>query len=229
MFTPIKNTKVYEQVVNQIKQMIVEGALKKGDKLPTERDLAEQLQVSRTSVREAIRALEVIGLVESRQGAGNYIRENFENSLLEPMSMMFLLQESSPREIVELRKVLEIETVILAAERITEEELIYLKELLEEMKKSNSEEVNVSLDKRFHYAIARASRNLLIINVLQVISQLVDDLIKGSREKILSVEENRTKLTRQHELIYEALKNSDNKGAFEAMNGHFSLIEQYYL
>lgn len=229
MFTPIKNTKVYEQVVIQIKKMIIDGTLKKGDKLPTERELAEQLQVSRTSVREAIRALEVIGLVESRQGAGNYIRDTFESSLFEPMSMMFLLEESNPREIVELRKVLEIETVVLAASRITKEELAYLEQLLEEMRKSNTEEVNVVLDKKFHYSIARASKNLLIINVLQVISQLIDDLIKGSREKILSIEENRIKLTQQHELIYNALKNGDTKGAFEAMNGHFRLIEEYYL
>jgi GntR family transcriptional regulator, transcriptional repressor for pyruvate dehydrogenase complex len=229
MFTPIKNTKVYEQVVNQIKKMIVEGTLKKGDKLPTERNLAEQLQVSRASVREAIRALEVIGLVESRQGAGNYIRNTFENSLLEPMSMMFLLEESNPSEIVELRKVLEIETVVLAATRISGEELNYLEGLLEEMNLSNSEVINVVLDKKFHYTIAKASRNLLIINVLQVISQLIDDLIKGSREKILSTEENRLRLTKQHELIYNALKNKDPKGAFDAMSGHFKLIEEHYL
>ena len=77
MFSPIKNTKVYEQVIDQIKEMINEGTLKKGDKLPSERDLAQQLNVGRTSIREAIRALEVIGLIDCKQGEGNYIKSNY--------------------------------------------------------------------------------------------------------------------------------------------------------
>ena len=77
MFKPVKNMKVYEQVVDQIKEMVRVGKIKKGDKLPTERVMAEELQVSRTSIREAMRALEVVGLIESRQGAGNYIREAY--------------------------------------------------------------------------------------------------------------------------------------------------------
>jgi GntR family transcriptional repressor for pyruvate dehydrogenase complex len=228
MFTPVKNTKIYEQVVEQIKRMINDGTLKKGDKLPTERDLAEQLQVSRASVREAIRALEVIGLVESKQGAGNYIRESFEDSLLEPLSMMFLLEESNPYEVVELREVLELETVVLAAERITDHELGILRELIDEMKNCEDEDKNVMLDKRFHYTIAKASRNLLILNVVQVISQLIDSLIKNARKQILSGEPNRVKLTLQHEHIYTALTERNSELAYNAMRGHFKLIKQYY-
>ena len=81
MFSPIKNTKVYEQVIDQIKNMIDEGNLKKGDKLPSERSLVEQLKISRASIREALRALEVIGLIECRQGEGSYIRTNFQDNL----------------------------------------------------------------------------------------------------------------------------------------------------
>ncbi|MDP4089609.1 MAG: FadR/GntR family transcriptional regulator [Bacillota bacterium] len=227
MFTPVKGTKIYEQVVEQIKKMIGDGTLKRGDKLPTERDLAEQLQVSRPSVREALRALEVIGLIESRQGAGNYIRESFEESLLEPLSMMFMLQESSPFEIIELREILELETVVLAAERITESELAVLRNLLEDMKECENEERNVQLDRKFHYTIARASRNLLILNVVQVISQLIDSLIENARRKILSGE-SRAKLTVQHELIYKALSERDRDSAYEAIKDHFRLIKQYY-
>ena len=85
MIEPNKTTKVYEQVIEQIKSKIKSGEIKKGDRLPSEREMAESIGVSRASVREAIRALEVVGLVESRQGAGNYIKTNFDNSLFEPL------------------------------------------------------------------------------------------------------------------------------------------------
>lgn len=227
MFAPIKNTKVYEQVVEQIKNMILDGTLKKGDKLPTERDLAEQLQVSRASVREALRALDIIGLVESRQGAGNYIKENFESNLFEPMSMMFMLENGSPSEILEFRKVLESEAIILATERITNEEISYLEELLHELKACTDEKESAILDKKFHFAIAKASKNLLIINILQVISQLLDEFIKDSRERILAFEDNREKLNEQHEMIYNAIKNRDIKLTHRAMIEHLKFIEDY--
>lgn len=227
MDTPIKGTKIYQQVVEQIKKMINDGVLKRGDKLPTERELAESLKISRASVREAIRALEVIGLIESRQGAGNYIRESFEESLFEPLSMMFMLQESNPYEIIELREVLELETVVLAAQRITESELAQLKVLVDEMKECDNEEKSVQLDKLFHYNIAKASRNILILNVVQVISQLIDSLIENARRKILSGE-SRAKLTRQHELIYDGLQYRNKEKAYDAIKDHFKLIKQYY-
>lgn len=227
MFEPIKNTKVYEQVIEQIKNMILDGTLKKGDKLPTERDLAEQLQVSRASVREALRALDIIGLVESRQGAGNYIRESFESNLFEPMSMMFLLEKGTPSQILEFRRVLESESVVLAAERITDEEVIQLEKLLNELKESTDEKMSVILDKKFHFTIAKASKNLLIINVLEVISQLFDEFIKDSREKILAFENNRAKLNEQHETLYAAIKNRDVELTRKAILEHMKLIEDF--
>ena len=78
-----KTPKVYDQFIEEIKNKIKCGEIKKGDKLPSEREMAESLRVSRASIREALRALEVIGLIESRQGAGNYIKTNFDNSLFE--------------------------------------------------------------------------------------------------------------------------------------------------
>ena len=121
MFKPVKNMKVYEQVVDQIKEMVRIGQIKKGDKLPTERVMAEELQVSRTSIREAMRALEVVGLIESRQGAGNYIREEFDDVLLEPLSIVFMLQNGTNKDIFELREVLELSTIFLSVMRISDE------------------------------------------------------------------------------------------------------------
>jgi GntR family transcriptional repressor for pyruvate dehydrogenase complex len=229
MFSPIKNTKVYEQVIEQIKNMIIDGTLKKGDKLPSERDLVEHLQVSRTSIREALRALQIIGLVECRQGEGNYIRESFENSLFEPLSMMFMLQESDPREIIELRKIIEVETAALAAERVSDEELEDMKNLVNALKGSKDENISVKIDKGFHYEIAKASKNFLVLSMLNAVSSLIDSFIKDARKEILKDEKNVEILSKQHEDVYEALKKHDSLAAAAAMKKHLDFANEYII
>lgn len=229
MFTPIKNTKVYEQVIDQIKEMITSGKLKKGDRLPPERELVEQLQASRTSIREAIRALQIIGLVECRQGGGNFIKESFENSLFEPLSVMFVLQNSKPEEILELRKIVEVETAALAAEKITGKELKDIEAIVEQMRISNDEAFNAKLDKELHYKIAHASGNLLVVSILSAVSSLMDSFIKDARDMILRQNENKEVLMEHHESLYKALLNHDRNKAAEAMRKHLDLINEYLL
>jgi len=224
MFTPVKNTKVYEQVIEQIKFMITSGELKQGDKLPPERELVEKFQVSRTSIREALRALQIIGLIECRQGGGNYIRDSFEDNLIEPLSLMFVLQNSKNVEILELRKILEIETARLAAEKISDEEIIRLGEVIGEMKDSPSEEYNVKLDKKFHFIVAKASGNNLIISILKAVSSLMDSFIKEAREAIIDKDENKETLLEHHMNIYNALANHDMRKAEKVMADHMNLI-----
>lgn len=223
-----KNPRVYEQVIEQIKSKIKKGELKKGDKLPSERELAESFCVSRASVREAIRALEIIGLIESRQGAGNYIRTNFDNSLFEPLSVMFMLQESSPSEIFYLRETLELQCARLAAANITESEIELLTAVLDRMYQAENEEASIKLDIKFHYLIIKASRNELLINVLQVISQLMDEYIEKSRNQIFSHGKSRKNLLKIHEDLVTALKLKDEKKAADAMKNHFKLISEAY-
>lgn len=228
MFQPIKSMKVYEQVIEQVRNMIIDGTLKKGDKLPTERDLAAQLNVSRTSVREALRALEVIGLVESRQGEGNFIRENFQDSLFEPLSMMFLLEESKPKDILELRRIVEVETAALSAQKITNEDIISIMGLVAKMKNTLNEDTNAELDKEFHYKIAKSSGNLLVVSILNVISTLMDSFIKDARGIILSNKDNFQKLNKQHEDIFNALSSHDPNAASSSMRRHFDFVEGYF-
>ncbi|GAA0069989.1 FadR/GntR family transcriptional regulator [Clostridium sardiniense] len=227
MDAPAKNTKVYEEVVERIKKMIEEGELKIGDKLPTERAMAEELNVSRASIREAIRSLEVIGLIESIQGAGNYIKNDFSEILLEPLSMMFMLQQGSAIDIYELREVLELSTIMLSAERISKEELKKLKELIEKFKESDIESNNVIIDKEFHYTIVKSANNPLITNLLNVLSQVIDKFITDSRKNILESSENKERLLKLHERVYIALENRDSMGAYTALKEHFELIKEY--
>ncbi|PXV95692.1 GntR family transcriptional regulator [Lachnotalea glycerini] len=227
MFSPIKNIKVYEQVIEQIKEMIDKGTLKKGDKLPSERDLVEQLQVSRASIREALRALEVIGLIECRQGEGNFIKSSFQDNLFEPLSIMFMLEGINSEEILELRKILEVGASGLAAKRITKEQLMELKEIIKRFEDCEDEEVNVTIDKEFHYKIAEYSGNALIFNILRTVSILVDDFIKDARKLIIVQKENREVLFSQHKEIYVAIELHNSVAARRAMREHLDYTNKY--
>jgi len=198
MFNPIKVTKIYEQVIQQIKDMIADGTLKSGDKLPTERKLAEKFNVSRSSIREALRSLENIGIVESKQGEGNFIGRNIENILYEPLSILFMLQDNTSQEIFELRMAIEIETADLAAKKINFRELQNLKLLINKMKEPNDEKLSIRLDKEFHYRIAQAAHNVLMLNMMNAVSSLVDSYRKDALIKIVATKGNEKILASQH-------------------------------
>ena len=227
MFNPIKSTRVYEQVIDQIKTMIKNGTLKKGDRLPSERSLVEQLQVSRASIREALSALEVIGLIECRHGGGNYVKANFEDNLLEPLSVMYMLEGSNPEEIWELRKIMEVEAVGLAAKRINSQQLKELEELLQSFDISRDEGYNAEIDKQFHYKIAESSGNVLIYNILRSVSVLVEDFIKDIRRTILKDKENWEVLFSQHKEIYSAIERHSSDDARKAMARHLDYANTY--
>jgi GntR family transcriptional repressor for pyruvate dehydrogenase complex len=224
MFTPIKNTTVSEKIVEQIKEMLLSGNLNKGDKLPSERQLAETLQVSRSSVREALKELEMMGLIEVKQGEGNFIKENFEDILFEPFSTIFLIKESNEKEILELRNIIEKGTVSLAAERITKEELEDLRNILDAAEKSNSEEELAELDIIFHYKISQASKNFLLQSILNAVSSLIETSIKDIRKNILIKEEHKEIIKKQHLNIYNALEKNDPKAAEIAMANHIYFV-----
>lgn len=228
MLAPNKTTKVYDQVIEQIKSKIKSGEIKKGDRLASEREMAESIGVSRASVREAIRALEVVGLVESKHGAGNYIKTNFDNSLFEPLSVMFMLQESSVKEMYDLRETLELQCAKLSAENIEDNELALLTAIVDRMYIAGSEEESLELDIKFHYLIAKASRNVLLINVLDVISQLMDEFIQKSRMQILHEGNTKESLLEIHENLLRALKCRDESKVCNAMKDHFNLIRKSY-
>src|ERR671937_235572 len=132
---PVKSTRIYEEIVRQIKQMIAEGRLTSGDQLPPERDLAEKFVVSRTSVREALRALESVGLVQIRPGEGTFVREVSVEALIEPLALVMVSQREAIGELFEARRLIEPALAALAARRATPEELHEMDRILEEQAK----------------------------------------------------------------------------------------------
>lgn len=226
MFKQIRTNKVYNQIINQIKISIKKGELKKGDRLPSERKLSEQLGVSRATVREAIRSLEIMGLVQCLQGEGNFITNNLENSLIEPISLMFMLNQGKINEISELRRALELESVKLASKKISDLSIKKLEELCSIIENSNNEAKRAEADKELHYEIAKASENILIINILNASSLLIENLIKDVRVKILR-NENADIINLQHRSLVNDLKNKDTKNAVNHMNEHMELINTF--
>lgn len=218
MLTPIKNVKVYEIIMNQIKDIVRSGELKRGDKLPSERDLALKLNVSRTSVREAIKALETLGLIESRHGEGNYIRNDFEDILLEPLSIVFMLLGSDNNEILQLRNVIEPEVAKIAAENITDEEIEKIEDIIEKLSTTKDSKECASLDKEFHYSIAKASKNHLLSTIVFSVSSLIEEYIDESK----MYEIDREKVINDHKIILEAIISHDSKKAFIESKNHLN-------
>ncbi len=224
MFEPIKNKKIHQQVSEEIQKMILSGELKLGDKLPAERKMAEMLNVSRTSIREALRSLEIIGIIESRQGEGNFISENFDQVGLEPMSLIFTLKNGKFKDILEIRNIIEIEAAGLTAERISEERKEVLKDLLNDLINAESEAERVAIDKSIHYKIAEYTNNILIVTILETISSLMIYFIKDARLKIVKNLKVDNLLENMHKNIVNSIISGDKNKAKQAMKEHFDNV-----
>ena len=222
----IESGKAYERVVQHIKDEILHDRLKQGEKLLPERELAEQLGVSRNSVREAIRTLDVLGVISSTQGAGNSVCCNFEKSMIESLSIMFLMRKTDYIQISELRKGLEEQAIVLAVERITEDQVRQLEDLVARLAESDDESVNVALDKKLHYIIAQASGNPLIFSILQALYNVMDLFITDLRKTIMINDRGKGRLLTIHEKMVHSLRIRDKEAALDAMSSHFSIIDE---
>lgn len=219
--------KTYETVINHVKADIISGKLTRGVKLPPEREMAKKYGVSRTSVREALRTLEILGVVESIQGSGNFIAADVEKSMIESMSMMFLLQQVDDLQMNQLREALEMKAVLLAVDQITDEEIDKMEAIVKEMSESEDEKRTSLLDKELHYTLAAASHNVMIVQILAVLSVTLEMHIENRRSEILSDPSNSKHLQEIHENLVSAMRKRDGALAREAMTKHFEIISRY--
>ena len=223
---PIKSTRIYEEIVRQVKQMIAEGRLKSGDRLPPERDLAEKFVVSRSSVREALRALESLGLVEIRAGEGTFVREVSVESLIEPLALMMVSQREAIAELFEARRLLEPGIAALAASRATLEEVAEMERILEEQAKEIAEgRTGLVQDAAFHGAIGAAAHNRAITRLAHAIM----DLLTQSREESLNTPGRPQRSHQDHRRILEAIRARDEHAAQQAMLDHLDSVESLVL
>jgi GntR family transcriptional regulator, transcriptional repressor for pyruvate dehydrogenase complex len=222
---PIKKVRVSEEVFKQLYGMIRSGAFKPGDQLPSERELSEQFEVSRASVREALRALETMGMVRSSVGVGggNFVKEITLETIIGPFADFLNSTEKSLLEMMEFRLVLETEIARLAAERRSEEDLIAIERSLTEMQKEiQTGGIGLSGDNLFHDAVAQATHNQVFVHMLSLAKKL---LVK-TREASLSVKGVPQMGLSHHAKIFEAISAGNPEAAAAAMREH--LVEAMF-
>jgi GntR family transcriptional regulator, transcriptional repressor for pyruvate dehydrogenase complex len=224
-FEVVRRNKVYEEVAKQIERLILKK-LKPGDKLPSERELAEMLQVSRSSIRDAIRGLELMGLVEPRQGAGTIVRERSGQSLITPFANSLTHRRALVTELLDFRKMLEPPLAARAATHASPEEITEMEEILQRQEEKQSQgEFAIAEDSEFHYSIALASGNSVVLKVIDTLM----DLLRDTREYSLQVEGRPPKSLAGHRRILAAIKRHDAEAAKAAMRRHIEDVEEIVL
>ncbi len=219
---PVKSTRIYEEIVRQVKQLITEGKLKSGDRLPPERDLAEKFMVSRTSVREALRALQSRGLIGIRAGEGAFIRDISVDTLIEPLALVILPHREAVGELFEARRLLEPAIAALAARRATPEELTEMERILEEQSKQVAQGgTGMAQDTALHTAIANSAHNRAITRIVNALM----DLLTQSREESLHTPGRPPRSHQDHRRFLEAIQGRDEVGAHRAMVDHGIAVE----
>ena len=215
-----KQQKAYKGVIDYFKKKIMDGELRPGEKLPPERDIAEQLNVSRNSVREAIRIMDMTGVISSQQGSGNYITCEFQ------MTMMFAMDQIDYRQISQIRQTLECLAFSLAIEHASDGQIEEMEMLVKELDKSSDDAKNASLDKKLHFTLAQSSGNILVLDFLEACSGVIDSFIHDMRAEILRTEERKKLLNECHKKLTEALREKDEMKGQEALKRHFMLINE---
>lgn len=216
MFQPIEsNVSVYKKIAAQIQDMIERGELKKGDRLPPERQLAEMLQVGRPALKQAISALEMVGVIRSRQGDGNYITSDGVD-VLNPLAIRSYLDRKNGDDILEFRYIMEVQMAALAAVKITEDQLAEFQELMDAMKRETGEGADLTKRKffnnLFHYRIVELCDNQLIRSIYSSMMDLISDHINYTDGKNFYI---------SHLKIFEAIKAGDSAEAARCMAEHF--------
>lgn len=220
-FKTVRKKRVYQEIASRIEQFIL-TKLQPGDRLPGERELAQMLGVSRSSLRDALLRLEVVGLIESRQGLPTVVREVSADALIRPLAKVIAHKRHLIEELLDFRAMLEPRLAERAARYATPEEIARMTEILDQQKsKVRNGKLAIEEDSKFHDAIAKASRNSVVLKVLDVVM----DLLKETRARSLQTKGRPPKSLAGHRRIIAAIKRHDPKAAEEAMRQHIHDIE----
>ena len=221
----LNGKKTYEYVFDYFSDQILSGELKLNDKIPTEREIAEKLGVSRNSIREVMHMLEITGLIECLQGSGNYVRCDPMEYMMKSVNMVMALMEIDYSEIFHIRTGYEYAAIRLAIDAATAEELEELHQILLQMDQPMSSKESAKLDVKFHHTLVSASHNRMLILYNSMLDKLMGEFIENFRTKILMNRMRAELLRRSHWGIYNALIKKDLPEAMKAFDKHFRLVE----
>ena len=224
MYLPIQSSKVYERIAAQIEQRILNGELRSGDRLPTERELSEQFQASRTAVREAMKSLAQKGLIDMRPGRGTIVIDGTSQAVQHSLSLVLKLgQTDRTVNLVEVREILEPEIAALAAARATEEDILALRAAVAMMDSNMHNAVAfIAADNDFHQTLAKATQNVIILTLVNSIVALLSE----QRKQIFTVSGGPERGQMHHKLLLDAIIQHDSEAARTAMRSHLAQVRQ---
>lgn len=224
LMAPMNNKSIVGRIITRITNAIISGELKPGQRIPTESELCESMQVSRNSVREAVKALVAMGVLDIRRAEGTFVVEGFSDRMLDPMVYGLILEGGNSPAIIELRKLFEVGTLKLAIEKATDEDIKRMQEALETLrikivKRSDKEEI-LDADIRFHKALEQAVNNPLV----DKISVVIERLSRLTRARAIEhfIKENKMdELFEMHEKMLNLIIESNEASVAEVLDEHF--------
>lgn len=216
----------YNKVVEYIKKLLTEGELSAGDKLPTERAIAETLDTSRNSIREALRTLENMGVIESIQGSGNYLVGNITKPIADSLTMMLLMKKTNQMEVSQLRRYMDLLAFNIAFDTHSNIDLTELTEILHKMENASIQD-KIYFDTEFHYRIFAASGNQLMISLMNALSEIYE----GSIRFVLTTADSNIQdyFVKVHRDICQSFADKNRSLGIEAINEHYDIIENKLL
>lgn len=214
-------------IINQLQDLILQGKMVPGTRLPNERELATKFGVSRVTLREALKALALSGWIDMRPGDGNYVAEFSPDKMVKPLSYMLYLSKENILDLHEIRLILEVETTGLAAKRCSNEQLQEIRTLLKGMEENAEKDHNVFMqyDAQFHTLVCNAANNPALARLTEFIFQILHEALKN----ILILPEGRRKAIEDHRQIFQAFMNHDLDQAREAAKNHLTHVKEFLL
>jgi DNA-binding FadR family transcriptional regulator len=226
LITPIKKTRIAEEVADRIRVLMLDGTFPPGEPLPSERHLAERFGVSRGSIRDALRTLETIGLLETRHGQGTFPHELSVDRLVAPLASVMAYRSDLQDELLDVRRMFEPAVARAAALRATDEDLADLQRILDvQRQKLKSSQSAIAEDTAFHAILARATRNRVVMSIMATLN----DLLVESRTQSLQQKGRPARSIDGHESVVAALRRKDPEGASQAMYNHIDQIADIQL
>lgn len=222
LLDPIGGNSIVEKVIKRITDSIITGQLKKGDKIPTEIELSEGLNVGRNTVREAVKVLVYLGVLEIKRPGGTYVTKGYSDKMLNPLLYSLILEDGESKSIVELRNMFEVSISKLAIENASEEDIndieIKCNTLIKliDNNETNYEEI-LKADINFHNSIEQATHNPLISRINSVITRItIPSRLKTTKEIISAG--NARFLIESHKKIYEMIRTKDTSKVIEVVD-----------
>lgn len=226
-FKPVSPRKIYQHILEQFVHLVSTGAIKPGDKIPSERELAETLAVSRPSVREALRVLEVIGLVDIHSGGGAYLKELELGPFISIIAPLLFSRHAFDQELLEFRELIEIRAIELLVNPLSPEALQPMEKAIEEMTEAvevGDVERGALADIEFHRSLLLASESYILQKVLDLVVSLFEHAVRGGRSLVLEKREDSRQLLHDHQQILVALRSGDMDRAKQLLTGHLEMV-----